>query len=659
MQRTASRHLKSIFAITHDVFMAGLALMSAIWMRVGTFDHPAFDAALATGLPIFVAIAASCFLVSGMYRGIWSYASMSDLAAITKSTAAAVLAFTLFMFLFNRLEDIPRSTPIITWFVLMALIGGPRFLYRLMRDRRLLTVLRGRTGGSTPVLLVGAGDGAELFVRAVRNDAKSTYDVIGAIDDKDSRVGRTIHGVSVLGTLREFENVLDALERDNRRPTRIVLTKSSERLDGELVRRTLNCADAHGIAVFRLPEITSLTDSVQTDALNLRPIAIEDLLGRPQTNLDRAPIRDLIHGARIAVTGAGGTIGREITRQIAALDPARMLLLDNSEFNLYDLDLEMGSRFADVDARLVLADVRNGDTIHRLIAEERPEFVFHAAALKHVPIVELNPHEGVLTNVCGTRNVADAAMAAGVRAMVLISTDKAVKPSSVMGATKRLAEAYCQGLDVATTAATNVGKAATRFVTVRFGNVLGSTGSVIPLFQRQLAVGGPLTVTHPDVERFFMTVREAVELVMRATALGYATDDARGEVYVLDMGKPVKIADLARQMITLSGLRPDVDVMVRYSGLRPGEKLSEELFDADERQRPAGVNGIHVAAPVAVELSVLRRVIEQLEAAAQVAQFGAIYRLIETVVPGFHRRPNETAEPLTQAEVQEVLDRAG
>ena len=643
MRLKLSRHWKSLIAFAHDVFMAGLALIAATWMRLGTFDHPAFDSALAMGLPVFVAISAGAFFVSGMYRGIWSYASMNDLAAITKAATIAILAFTLFMFLLNRLEDIPRSTPVITWFVMMALIGGPRFLYRLMRDRRLGLVLKGRTGSATPALLVGAGDGAELFVRAVRNEANPKYEVIGAIDDKGSRVGRTIHGVPVLAELSDLHSVLETLERRNRRPARIILTKTREMLDGDLVRRILNEADAYGIPVYRLPQITSLTDSVNTDALNIRPIAIEDLLGRPPTNLDRAPIRDMIKGARVVVTGAGGTIGREITRQIAALEPARMLLIDHSEFNLYDLDLEVVSRFADVDARTVLANVRDAETIHRLFDQERPDFVFHAAALKHVPIVELNPQEGVLTNVCGTRNVADAAKAAGARAMVLISTDKAVSPSSVMGATKRLAEAYCQGLDLASAADSASGGAATRFVTVRFGNVLGSTGSVIPLFQRQLADGGPLTVTHPDVERFFMTVREAVELVLRATALRMATEEGRGGICVLDMGQPVKIDDLARQMITLSGLRPDVDIMVRYTGLRCGEKMSEELFDGDEERLPTGVSGIHVAAPVSVELDFLRRAIDQLDSAARSAQSATIFRLIASVVPSFHRPAEDDA----------------
>lgn len=651
MQRIASRYWKSTVAFVHDVFMSAAALLLATWMRLGTLDHPAFDTALTIGLPVFAAIAACCYLVSGMYRGIWSYASLNDLVAITKTTAAAILIFTLLMFLFNRLEDIPRSVPVITWFVLMALIGGPRFLYRLIRDRRLLRLLKGEVNRGTPILLVGAGDGAELFLRAVRNDRRSTYDVIGTIDDKTTRIGQTIHGVPILGALKDLGHILESLERRNRRPTRIALAKSDERLDATLVRRVLNSADAYGIPVFRLPEITSLTDSVQAEALNLRPIAIEDLIGRPRTHLDRAPIRDLIAGARIAVTGAGGTIGREITRQIAALGPARLLLLDHCEYNLYELELELGSRCAGVNARSVLADVRDRGAIERLFAEEGPELVFHAAALKHVPIVELNPHEGVLTNVCGTRSVADAALSAGARAMVLISTDKAVQPTNVMGASKRMAEAYCQGLDLA--AATANGDAAstsTRYVVVRFGNVLGSTGSVVPLFQRQLAAGGPLTVTHPDVERFFMTVREAVELVLRASALGAAREESRGEIHVLDMGKAVKIADLARQMITSSGLRPDIDVQIAYTGLRPGEKLSEELFDDCEERLASEVDGIQLAAPRRIDIAFLNRAIDQLEAAARTGDEATVYRVIESVVPTFRRSPDEVVTPSRELE---------
>ena len=633
MQRIASRYLKSTVAFSHDVLMSGVALLLSTWLRLGTIEHPAFETALTTGWPIFSLIAAACFLVSGMYRGIWSYASMNDLVAITKSTAAAILIFTLFMFLLNRLEDIPRSVPIITWFVLMAMIGGPRFFYRLVRDRRLALLLRGNADRRTRVLLVGAGDGAELFVRAVRNDRKSRYEIVGAVDDKGSRVGRTIHGVPIIGTLEDMDSVLEGMERRHRRPNQIVLTKGKEWLDAALVRRVLNCADAYGIAVFRLPQITSLTDSVQAEALDLRPIVIEDLIDRPKTNLDRKPINDLIKGSRIVVTGAGGTIGREISRQVAALGPARLLLLDNSEYNLYELELEFAERFADVAARSALADVRDRQTIGRLIAEERPDIVFHAAALKHVPIVEHNPHEGVLTNVCGTRNVADAAVAAGARAMVLISTDKAVQPTNVMGATKRVAESYCQGLDLL--GHDGGDDRATRFVVVRFGNVLGSNGSVVPLFQRQLAAGGPLTVTHPDVERFFMTVREAVELVLRASALGLTRNDRRGEIHVLEMGEPVRIADLARQLITLSGLRPDVDVDVAFTGLRPGEKLSEQLFDDNEERLSSGVEGIQLAAPRTMDFAVLRRVIDQLEAAAREAQDETVFRLIGSVVPKF------------------------
>lgn len=639
--RIPARNWKSYFAFAHDIILAAIALPAATVLRLGGIDYEVLQAVATKGLPIFIGIIAVCYLASGMYKGIWSYSSMGDLVAITKANTAAILIFTLSMFLFNRLEDIPRSVPIITWFVLMALIGGPRFFYRLVRDHRLVSAIRGNPGVGTPVLLIGAGDGAELFIRAVRGDRSPAYDIVGTIDQKGSRVGRMIHGVPILGGLDELAGILEGLEWSRRRPRRIVLTSAPGRLDGPAVRRILGIADAQGIAVSRLPRITHLTGNLTADELELRPITLEDLLGRAPATLDRAPLRDLISGARIIVTGAGGSIGSELARQIAALNPARLVLLDNSEFHLYQIDQEIESRYPELNSEIVLRDVRDRTAVQRLFAAERPDLVFHAAALKHVPIVEINPHEGILTNVVGTRNVADAAMAVGVKAMVLISTDKAVKPSSVMGASKRIAEAYCQALDKAAAESPEDSTVMpTRFVTVRFGNVLGSNGSVIPLFQRQLAAGGPLTVTHPDIERYFMTIREAVELVMRATVLGLETGRTRGEIYVLDMGTPVKIATLAKELIRLAGLKPDVDVKIVYTGLRRGEKLHEELFSADEPSLPTEVAGILVGAPREIALAFLNRAIDELQDAALAADDATQHRVIETIVQDFRHATN-------------------
>jgi O-antigen biosynthesis protein WbqV len=352
--------------------------------------------------------------------------------------------------------------------------------------------------------------------------------------------------------------------------------------------------------------------------------------------LDRNAMEELVRGKRVLVTGAGGTIGGELARQVAALGPSHLTLIDNSEFALYSIDLEIRERAPLLPRTAVLANVRDDRRIATAIRAARPELVFHAAALKHVPIVEDNPEEGVLTNVVGTRNVVDACVAERVAAMVLISTDKAVNPVAVMGASKRLAESYCQSLNLARAAGDDI---ATRFITVRFGNVLGSTGSVVPLFERQLAQGGPLTVTHPDMTRYFMTVREAVELVLEATVLGTGDGDSVA-IYVLDMGTPVRIMDLARQMIRLAGLRPNDDIKIEITGLRPGEKLHEELFHTAEKTEPTRYPGVLIARPRPLNRATLATGIDQLAQAARARDRALVSGTLRALVPEYH--PNGT-----------------
>ncbi len=380
-------------------------------------------------------------------------------------------------------------------------------------------------------------------------------------------------------------------------------------------------------------------------SLELRPVAIEELLNRPQVGLDREGMARLVQGRRVIVTGAGGTIGSELARQIATLGPERLILLDNGEFALWQIDLELAESAPQVARQSMIADIRDETRIRAIFERWRPELVFHAAALKHVPMVEANPHEGLLTNAAGTRHVADAARTTGACAMVLISTDKAVNPTSVMGASKRLAEMYCQGLDIASRA----GGLGMRCVTVRFGNVLGSTGSVVPLFQRQLERGGPLTVTHPDMQRYFMTVREAVGLVLQAsvvgTQAGVPVPPQEGGIFVLDMGKPVKIVDLARQMIRLAGLRPDEDVEIRFTGLRPGEKLYEELFHGKEPPTPTGYAGLLMAVPRTADPAIVGRAIEEIASACRGGQVRLALTLLARLVPEFEHN-TEGAMPM-------------
>jgi O-antigen biosynthesis protein WbqV len=619
-------------AFAHDVIMAVVSVPLSMFLRLG-LDFFAYDKALvAQSMVLFAVIAGVVFWSMRLYGGVWRYASMNDLMAITKAVTLAILVFLPVLFLMTRLADVPRSTPVITWLLLMVLLGGPRFLYRMFKDRSIGRKLETGIGRRVPVLLVGAGDTADLFIRAINHNPSSTYRAVGLVDEKGTRIGRSIHGVHVLGDIDSIPAVIERLGRDGTRPQRLIVTK--ENIDGAVLRQLLRIADELGISLARLPRMTDFRSGVDDEG-RIRAVDIEDLLGRPQTVLDRAGMQTLIQGKRVLVTGAGGSIGTELARQIAGFAPASLCLLDSSEYALYAIDLEIAEQHPKLNREAVIADVRDEGRIARLMRSERPELVFHAAALKHVPIVEANPAEGVRTNVIGTRVVADCCRASGVKAMVLISTDKAVNPTSVMGATKRIAETYCQALDLQQGARAGPGGAGTRFITVRFGNVLGSTGSVVPLFQRQLAAGGPLTVTHPDMKRFFMTVREAVELVLEASVLGARAGDNSGKIYVLDMGEPVRILDLANQMILLAGLRPEIDIGIKITGPRPGEKLFEEVLHDSEPPVSTEYGGILLAAPRTADHGILTRVIGELEKAAMAGNDAEILSLIRQNVPEY------------------------
>ena len=431
--------------------------------------------------------------------------------------------------------------------------------------------------------------------------------------------------------------MVEQLDRRGKRPQKLIIT--AQNLPGGQIRHLLDRADALAIPLARLPRLTDFERNLDNPERALEPIALEDLLGRSQAVLDRDGMARLIRGRRILVTGAGGTIGAELARQIAALSPGRLILLDNGEFALYAIEMELRERFPELHPVPLLRDARDRAQINEVAAAEKPEIIFHAAALKHLPMVEANPIEGVLTNVVGSRNVAEAARAYGTSLVVMISSDKAVNPASVMGATKRLAESFCQALDLYEARRRTPLNHGTRYVTVRFGNVLGSTGSVVPLFQRQLAAGGPLTVTDPEVTRFFMTVREAVELVLQASALSPESEaaDARGKIFVLDMGEPVKIVDLAQQMIRLAGLRPGRDVAIEFIGLRPGEKLHEELFHPAEPLLPTGNPAIRLAAPRTADYAMLARSIDELEENARSRREERVLQILERLVPEYLR----------------------
>tara|TARA_R110002012_G_scaffold79714_3_gene202554 strand:- start:228 stop:2177 length:1950 start_codon:yes stop_codon:yes gene_type:complete len=621
---------RSFLTFLHDVGMAALSFLISLTLRLGQDILIWPQEVVVFGLVAFTCVAALVFFSMRLDRTVWRYASMSDLSRIVRAVVVCIALFLVVQFLATRLDDFPRSFLIIEFFVLTLLLAGPRFAYRLVKDGAFSSLFERNAAGRVPVLLIGAGDGTDAFIREMGREREAPYRVVGIVDDLGGRVGRMIRGVPVLGTLQELDKVVADLRKRNTAPQRLVITRQS--IEGTVVRDLLDRANALGLAVGRMPKMASL-EGADGAADTVRSVSVEDLLGRPQKILDRKGVSALISGKKVMITGAGGTIGGELSRQIAALGPSEIALLDAGEFQLYEIDLEISEKFPELPRKALLADVRDARSVDDRMASFAPDIVFHAAALKHVPLVEANPTDGVMTNVIGTRNVADAVARHGVGAMVLISTDKAVNPTNVMGATKRTAEAYCQAKD-----RDEARRDGPRYVTVRFGNVLGSTGSVIPLFKRQLARGGPLTVTHPDMTRYFMTVREAVELVLQAAAMdagARAETRQSGAICVLDMGEPVKIADLAMQMIRLSGLTPGVDIDITYTGPRPGEKLFEELFHDAEALIATEIEGIHRASPRTADLAVLSRALDEIEASGRQRDEGHVLGLLARLVPEF------------------------
>lgn len=627
---------KKLGALAYDAAMAPAAFIGALMLRYGFvgYEKTSYFWLEATAMLLPLGIAA-CYLF-GLHRGVWRYVSTRDLGSILRASAVVVLIFFPLLFAYNRLEDVPRTVPFIMYFLLVALMAGPRLMLRLLAEGGIGAVTgRMRSGGGVPVLLVGAGRGAELFLREV-DRGQTSYEPVGIIDDTGGQIGRAIHGRTVIGSLDDLESVVDRLTQAGRRPQRVIVTKRN--LDPELLRELLERTADLALPISRLPDISALETGL-SNKLTVRQVEVEDLLGRPQKSLDRAAMRQMIEGRRVLVTGAGGSIGSELVRQIAALKPGRLALAELSEFALYTIDQEVAEKFPDLDRRMYLADVRDPVRVKKLFEDVRPEIVFHAAALKHVPLSEGNPDETVLTNVVGTRRVADACVDHAVPVMVMISTDKAVNPANVMGATKRLAEAYVQSLEIA---AQRSGADRTRFVTVRFGNVLGSTGSVVPLFQRQLAAGGPLTVTHPDITRYFMTIREAVELVLAAAS--HSGGQEAGRIHVLDMGDPVRIQDLARMMIRLSGFTPDKDVEIRFTGLRPGEKLYEELLHSSEQLAETDLDGVLLAAPRTADHAILSRALDELEGHSTARRTDRTLHMLRDLVPEYRQELERAAQ---------------
>ncbi|MGE0855923.1 MAG: polysaccharide biosynthesis protein [Hyphomicrobiaceae bacterium] len=546
---------------------------------------------------LFMVCAAIANVVTRLNKGVWRYASLPELIAIVKFSLLTVTLFAFSAFLLTRLDKIPRTVLIISLFTTVVMVSSLRIAYRLLRDRR--ATRRARHSERRNVLLIGAGDDAGQFVKAVSERTDFPYKLVGLVDDRARRVGLTIHGIEVLGGLDQLDDIVERLSNRSKRVQAVVLTKSVSSLGGKKFDALIDLSLRHNLELLHVPDLRDLSNG--PDRLTPRRVKVEDLLSRAPARLDDADLTELLAGATVLVTGAGGSIGSELCRQILKHNVGRLILVDHSEYLLFTIHQQLLNSGVDIQA--LLCSVRDCAGIQRLFAQCKPDIVVHAAALKHVPIVELQPLEGLHTNVLGTRNVADAALACRARAMVVVSTDKAVNPTNVMGASKRVAEMYCQALDKTSD---------TRFVTVRFGNVLGSAGSVIPIFERQIASGGPVSVTHPDMQRYFMTIPEASSLILHSASFALKYGETRGRIFVLNMGEPVNIADMARRMIQLAGFRPDVDIRIKFTGLRPGEKLFEELFSANEELVGTEVESVMQASPQAPELRIISGLIDEL-----------------------------------------------
>lgn len=576
----------------------------------------------------FTAVSAVCFAILSVGRGSWRHVSIPDLITVVKASALSIMIFLVATFFVSRGQNIHRTGLLLTFIFMVVGVSGVRMAYRLAIENSWIEMFGIRPiKGRRRVLLYGLTDGAEGYIRMLRRLPNAEVAVVGIIDDKQINRTQSVQGIRVLGSLSDLDNILKR-QNDARKPIEEVIV-TEHALTRQRLSEIVEAVTARHIKVSRIANPTETSSVDVSGVLEPKPIELGDLLGRAEVKADVQGVARLVQDRVVLVTGAGGSIGSELCRQIAMVSPLKLIITDASEYHLYLLDNELRLKHPNLDIITRILNVREAARVRSLFATHSPEVVFHAAALKHVPMVEENAIEGVKTNVLGTRNVADAAVEFKASTFVVISTDKAVNPTNVMGASKRAAEAYCQALDIRSDA--------TRFKTVRFGNVLGSSGSVVPLFQSQIAVGGPVTVTHPHIVRFFMTIPEAVRLVLQASAHRLLNENERGKIMVLDMGKPVRIVDLAERMIQLAGYRPGIDIEIKFTGLRPGEKLYEELFDPSEIQDSKTDEGYFIASPRIIDAALLQRTLVELDVAALREDRERTIELLSHIVPEYQR----------------------
>jgi FlaA1/EpsC-like NDP-sugar epimerase len=549
-------NVRRLLAFAHDLIAAGLAWMLAFWLRFNLDVPREFAEVMLTRLPIMLGIHAAAFWALGLYRGLWRFASLPDLRRILIAVGIAALATPAVLTLARAGFSVPRSVFLLAPLLLVLMMGGSRIAYRAWKEGHFASLVT--KPDATPVLVLGAGAAAAGLLKDLA--ANPAWRVVGLLDDDPRKHGSELLGEKVLGPIERVGEIASGLSVEQA----IIAMPSATH---QQRKRAVDLCKRAGVSVMTVPALADIVAG-KVSISALRPIELDDLLGRDPVRLDNAGLHGFLDGKTVLVTGAGGSIGSELCRQIARFAPARIVLFDSSEFALYTVEQEFRDQRPAISLAAIIGDAKDERRMNEVMERFRPQVVFHAAAYKHVPLMEQdNAFQAVANNVLSTLVVARAAARAGALKFVLISTDKAVNPANVMGASKRLAELVCQALQP---------EASMQYVIVRFGNVLGSTGSVVPRFREQIARGGPVTVTHPEIQRYFMSIPEAAQLVLQAALMGQG-----GEIYVLDMGEPVKIADLARDLIRLSGYA-EADIRIEFTGLRPGEKLYEEpLADAE------------------------------------------------------------------------------
>jgi FlaA1/EpsC-like NDP-sugar epimerase len=631
MTRLSHLTLRNFLIATHDVIATAAALLVAAYLRFdgGALFYERLPLLLQI-LPYFLAFSVVVCYVFNLTTTKWRFISLPDALNILRVATVLALALVVMDYIIvapavHSTFFLGRVTIVLYWFLEVSFLSALRFTYRYFRYTRVRH--HARAGESAPTLLIGRAADAEILLRGIESGAVKHIWPTGVLSPSAADQGQLIRSIPVLGGIDDIEDVIGDFSRRNKPIARVVMTPSAfepeARPESVLMR-----AKRLGLIVSRLPSLEG------GEAPRLTAVAVEDLLLRPSEKIDHPRLEALVRNKAVIVTGGGGSIGSEICHRVVTFGAARLLVIENSEPALYAITEALGAQDGRATIEGRIADIRDRERVHRLMAEFKPDLVFHAAALKHVPILERDWSEGVKTNIFGSINVADAALAAGAEAMVMISTDKAIEPVSMLGLTKRFAEMYCQALDHDLAARAD-GKRRMRLISVRFGNVLASNGSVVPKFKAQIEAGGPVTVTDPEMVRYFMTIREACDLVITAASHALGAERSNVSVYVLNMGQPVKIVDLAERMIRLSGLQPGYDIEIVFTGMRPGERLNEILFASEEPAVEIGISGIMAAKPNEPPMQALRKWIAALEGAIEADDPAAIKAVLKDAVPEF------------------------